>query len=115
MSNVKWGRVVAAGLAALFADDLFGVVPFIGWFIAPVLGWIAPVLAALLAFWVGRTVPADAAVRHGVLVGAVAGAGTLIFGLPGFALLSALLMVIGGAIGGAVARGARPAVPARGY
>lgn len=110
MSNIKWGRVVGAGIAAVFVDDLFAMVPFFGWFIAPVLGWITPVLVALLAFWVARTVAGDTAVRHGLLVGAVAGVGTLVIGLPGFALLSALLMVVAGAVGGAVGRGTRPSV-----
>lgn len=106
MSNVKWGRVVAAGIAAVVVDDvMFAVVPFAGWFLWPVSGWLTPALAALLAFWVGRTVPPDAAVRHGVLVGAVAGVGTLVVGLPGFALLPALLTAVAGAVGGAVGRG----------
>ncbi|MQA83717.1 MAG: hypothetical protein GEV03_03540 [Streptosporangiales bacterium] len=115
MSNVKWGRVVAAGIGAVFVDDLvFAVVPFTGMFLGPVSSWLTPALTALLAFWVGRTVAADAAVRHGVLVGAVAGLGTLIIGLPGFAVLPALLTAVAGALGGAVGRGARPAADSSG-
>lgn len=110
MSNVKWGRVVGAGIAALFVDDLFAMVPFFGWFVGAILGWVAPVMVGLLAFCVARTVAGDAAVQHGLLVGAVAGAGTLVIGLPGFALLSAVLMVIAGAAGGALASGTRPAI-----
>lgn len=109
LGNVRWGRVVAAGAAALFVDGLlFALVPFTGWFLGPISGWLTPVLAGLFAFWVARTVAEDDAVRHGVLVGAVAGLGTLIVGLPGFPLLSALLAVVAGAVGGTIGRGTRP-------
>lgn len=109
--DVKWGRVVAAGVAAHFIDDfIFAVVPFSGWFLGPVGFWVTPALTAALAVWVARTVPETAAVQYGLLVGAVSAAIALIVGLPGLALVPAAIMVGAGLAGGLLGRQWRPAV-----
>jgi hypothetical protein len=108
LSNVKWARVLLAGVAVPVVANLVlaaavvvvseptfgfgtGIQEFAGqaWFVPA----LRVLLTALAAAWVARTVGESAATLHGVLVGVVVAAIGLAFSNP-FSLRALALFVL---------------------
>jgi hypothetical protein len=125
MANVRWGRILLAGLATHVANVVVAVLLIVVYTLlavgfqsepsggindplaSQVATWPVPILTLFAAAWAARKVKPTTAALHGLLVGFLV---AVIFGLLYFApfnlwgLLLFALMIVAGLVGGMIGR-----------